>query len=221
MRRHGTSSARKARANSGQKLPFRGEYPAHLDQLPPRLWELDDAGGPQWISRIPNVDRAPWVSILPPRTAAGVQPATGPVEAFVDRFRPASMPIVFELAPGVWKPRDRRGRPGRPLTEDADTLVSLAAAWASDLRDVSTWELGRQLSPSAERYSARRYAKRRLDAGRGILHQAGVLPWLLWKDGVLPAGWWADGRFDRALRGWYHVHVLSKTAARREADHPQ
>jgi hypothetical protein len=208
MTLHDPSSPRKPRANSGQKIAFKGDHPAHLYGLSPGKWDHDSEGRPLWIVRIPEAERLPWARILVRPAQSLEQPSENAEALLVEEFAPAAMPLALELAPLLYgEGRRPKGR-GRARTEDAATRTSLAAAWAGDMRDVSTWELGRRLSPpSADRYNARRYAKRRLDAGRRILYWLGVLPWVAWQDGALPPGWWTTGTFARALRGWYHVHT--------------
>ena len=112
----------------------------------------------------------------------------------------------------------RQGRRPSPVYKD-DPLACRWAAWMSDIRGVSTWELSRRLRASVARdeRTVRKTAEARLRAGRIMLSRQGILPWVLWPAGVLPDGWWAENRFQDGLRAWYEVYVVAMKPAVEQA----
>jgi hypothetical protein len=189
------------------------------------MWELNEIGSPVWIASVRDAEWGRWSWIIPSAPMAlqaGFDPVS-PSVRFALNGGPASMP-------SVGKELMRRTRPdepahstvGRPTVEHADPLVARWAAWLGDMRDISTWETARRLSPAAfeprrehendplpNQRSARRPAERRIRAGRLILNKAGVFPWALWPGGDLPAGWWTTARFAGSLEAWYHTYVTA------------
>ena len=215
MIRHDDISAEKRRRNYGRKPPFRGDFPAHLEG-PPGLWGLSEFGQPLWIASVPGARSARWGWVIPPKekaSRAGID-VTSRESMLALSAGPTSMPSVGRALGLRLHPGERRPRAvGRPKVEYSDPLIARWAAWANDMRDVSTWEIARRLRPwlfgdverqvHSDQRSARRRAEVRLDAGRAILARDGILPWVLWERGEVPSGWWADERFAAGLKAWY------------------
>jgi hypothetical protein len=124
---------------------------------------------------------------------------------------PAMMPALTWLSP---RPR-RRGRP--KLEYDRRTrIIARGTAWLADVCGWSNAKIAREItSPwlatldhEGETASLRRKARSYVSAGRTVLAEEGVLPWVCWDEdedgrglpeGDLPAGWWDDE--------WFLAHV--------------
>jgi hypothetical protein len=222
--RHDNISAEKRRRNYGRKLPFRGPHPAHLQDHPPGLWELDRLGRPAPITSIPDSEWGRWGWVIPPKgfaLRAGLDLAQADARLFL-QAGPAAMPTVGRTLGQRLRADRETAAVGRHPVAVSDPLRSVWAAWIGDMREVSTWEVARRLRPwdfqvTRERHKRRttvhmrfvqRYAERRVSAGRSILNRAGVLPWVLWPRGAVPNGWWADARYYDALKAWYEAYVV-------------
>jgi hypothetical protein len=187
------------------------------------MWELDEFGRPAWLVGYRDAEWGRWEAVIPSAEAASAArlDVSSPEVKRALEGGPACMPSMGARLARRLRP-DERSRPavGRPPIECSDPLVARWAAWVTDIREVSIWEIARRRSPWAfararrdkrepppNKRSARRPAERRVGAGRSILNRVGVLPWVLWEGGDLPVGWWADARFSEGLRVWYDVYV--------------
>jgi hypothetical protein len=63
--------------------------------------------------------------------------------------------------------------------------------------------IAREAYPIISDDAARAQARRHLAAGRRGLHGHGVLPWVAWPAGVLPANWWASDGLAAAIQHWH------------------
>jgi hypothetical protein len=202
------------------------------------MWELDERGRPIWLASYGDARWGRWAWVISPEELApkaSPRPHTRGIELAL-AAGPASMPSMgTKLARQLRPAEPDRPRVGRPTIERSHPFEARWAAWVSDMRDVSTWEISRRLAPwafegdlaeparpvatanqttpqglarpRANERSTRRLGERRLRAGRSMLNRMGILPWLIWPHGEVPTGWWADPLFAEGLRVWHHVYV--------------
>jgi len=189
------------------------DVPAHLliPPGPPSEWEFDEFGAPQWIvGPDPLAGFAPWATIIPMRGAA-LEDWQQPWLAPLLDFGPAQMPRVStglanRLA-GVSGARKRgRGNPGLQKTQRELVRV---CAWLTDVRAARLDELEPLVAgPLANASNRRRQARSFLDNGRRLLHDEGVLPWMLWPEGALPASWSLELCFIEGFHAWYFTYLI-------------
>lgn len=177
-------------------------------------WELDGCGRPIWISQLPNAETAPWRVISRP----ALLPLT-PEEEHFPGIRIGAMPQVtsgglrtfFEALLGrIEAPQRRRGAP--PLSQRPEEVSY--AAWLMDLRgqrehEIAYWLRFGAFSQRPKRLSQpiARKVTRYVLAGRVALHDDGVLPWVLWPEGHVPADWSTRRGFGVAIAYWYRFYV--------------
>lgn len=200
------------RRKKGRKIDLRIDFAAHLEG-PPDHWTLDELGRPLWISKIPDADWGKWAWVMPPQERSWPPALTAPAEfdAILTGGEVAAMPSIGPSLARPLTPAERTSR-GRPKLHRAEPAVSRWAAGLCDLRNVSSAEIGRRVSPRSDDRSCRRIGVERLRAGRRLLHAEGILPWILWPTGALPPSWWTETRFFVGLEGW---RVLAATVHER------
>jgi hypothetical protein len=123
---------------------------------------------------------------------------------------------VIAKAAEVWMPVLPRYAPahhgyGRRRLRDRSRVLVLYAAWLRDIRGVTYEGTARELGLDPQRGydSAKKAAKRHILAGRALLHDEGVLPWLAWSKGELPLKWWKRPELHQKLRRWEEVGRLA------------
>lgn len=176
----------------------RGDFVAHLG--PPRSWEFTDWGAPQWIATIPDALAGIWTMILPDVESADDDRGEASAAAFAG---PAAMPSLHRLYRQPLRRPSSRGR-GRPPLVEAKPGVSALAAWLTDMREWSDIAVAERPGLSAQDERTRRYgAKRYTAAGRRLLADHGVLPWVMWPEGTVPSTWWSMRAFQEGLSIWF------------------
>ena len=185
--------------------------PAHLltPSERPLAWDLDEFGAPRWIVSQPLATLAPWATIVPaPRMH--LESWEQPSLAEIRGRGPAQMPSVhvglaMKLAGVTGEERPGRGNPG--LRRSQRELVRWCA-WMRDVREAEPSVIRPFIAGArGDDRSARRRVLRYISVGRSLLHDEGVIPWMLWPRGELPQLWWKEMRFLEALTAWYSLYV--------------
>jgi hypothetical protein len=155
---------------------------------PPREWETDEDGRPVCLP----------------------SPAGGAWRVVVrDDYKLGPRQWVFDFGPRMFPTlggQDRHHGFGRPRLQDGDPERVRYVAWRVDVHRWSQREVARDLY--GEDDADRLRARRELRAGRELLHVEGVLPWAAWPAGNLPAEWWREERFWRAVNRWARETML-------------
>jgi hypothetical protein len=150
--------------------------------LPPRSspakWDLDSQGRPSWIRTLPG---SSWATVFEWELGFG---------------------HVLRLEmPSLWRPATNGN--GRA------SIRSDAIRRAAGLRDIcrcSYEYIGHHARAATDGHDlGRATAKRRVEAGREMLHYLGILPWGAFEPvGRLPKRWWREREFIDALEEWEH-----------------
>lgn len=105
----------------------------------------------------------------------------------------------------------RRGAPFLRLQKPEEVRY---AVWLADVRGQNANELAYWLRfgtfttvPKRIGQPVSRKVARYIESGRRLLHDDGVLPWLLWQNGQLSTDWSAARGFGIALAYWYRFYV--------------
>jgi hypothetical protein len=117
---------------------------------------------------------------------------------------------VYEHGPSAFPTfggRDGHHGYGRPRLQDRDPERVRYVAWRVDVRGSSRRQVARDLYGDGGDASRLRVG-RELKAGRALLHAEGVLPWAAWPADKLPAEWWREERFWRAVNRWARETML-------------
>jgi hypothetical protein len=152
---------------------------------------------------------APWATIVP-IPEMHLEAWEQPWLAEARRHGPAQMPSVhprlaMKLAGVTGEERRGRGNPG--LRKSQRELIRWCA-WMIDVREAEPAGLHPAITGAlGDDRDARRRVLRYIAAGRSLLHDEGVLPWMLWPRGQLPQLWWREMRFLQALATWYLSYV--------------
>jgi hypothetical protein len=141
------------------------------------------------------------------RSGPGFVPkvAGQPLSTFPDRRQEDARAEVEGVAPGVHR------EPGTHRPRWGMAAWSIESAHDHDLRGLSYVKLAelQDYTDFLAAYPERsRSAERRVTQGRELLHNLGGWPWALSERGVLPARWWEEERFARALAGWFREATL-------------
>jgi hypothetical protein len=151
--------------------------PLGMPPSAPWKWQLDDRGRPIWI---PTVAGASWGTVFEWELIQG-------------HLVHVEMPLI---APA-------QGVNGHLVA--SSTTLARRAAGLRDLYKCSNEYIARQLAlaTAASDDAAARAAKRHVKEGRGVLNEAGVLPWAAFEPaGRLPKRWWREAAFLGALGEW-------------------
>ena len=122
-----------------------------------------------------------------------------PLSASPDRRQAEVLAEVEAVAPG------ERREPGTHRPRRGIAAWSIEVAWLRDQRGLSWVEIAELLEYADWKMAhpeCSRGAERRVSQGRGLLHDLGAWPWALCERGVLPARWWEQEAFARALEEW-------------------
>ena len=181
---------------------------AHLTA--PRSWERDAWGAPSWIVAVGDSELGPWKTIIPPLLVGQEHPEwSKPDLRHLLRSGPARMPVMrAKHVAGIVGGDPREGKRGRPGRRKERPHAIRAAAWLRDVRELSLAAIGASLAlTDADERNRRKAAVAYVEAGRNLLHDDGVLPWVIWPGGAVPDDWWADALFSLALKGWHDLYV--------------
>jgi len=112
---------------------------------------------------------------------------------------------ALELAGATLDGRRSRGNPGLRKTQPE---VIRWCAWRIDVYEAKPAELRPFVTGKlSDRSDARKLVRRYVGEGRKLLHDEGVLPWVLWASGASPQEWWRESRFLDAIDLWYIVYI--------------
>jgi len=155
---------------------------------------VDRQGRPTWL---PHTVGARWASVgglyIEPRTA------TRPGGVFALGSGPSLLPA---LPPAGMVAHHSFGRPR--LQDTAPTRVEYVA-WLVDCTGCTQGQAARAMYPDRDLEAAKRKCVRDRDAGRLRKHEQGVLPWFAWPDGKVPAEWWRQPEFAKAVDRWQRL----------------
>lgn len=192
----------------GEKLE-RCERLAHLPETN-SSWDLDDDGAPLWLSRFQRAKFCPWYQIVPsePLTEAEELRWSTPHLQQILKRGPVRMPSFRVTA----RMRPERQRRGRPVVSEAAPELCRYEAWLADVGHLGARLMARELRLGGmDERSARRTAASHVKAGRRLLHEQGVLPWIVWSRGEVPHYWAHHALFQEALNLWYRSYSSPET----------
>jgi hypothetical protein len=135
-----------------------------------------------------------------------VPKVAGPMSPFADKRQEQLRGEVEAAAPGHHR------QEGTHAPRVGSNAWSIEAARNYDLRGKSYIEITKGLEYHDWEFAHPRRSKgaeRRVRDGRRVLQGLGAWPWALAANGVLPARWWEQERFTRALTFWWRDAMLN------------
>jgi len=203
------------------------EFLAHAG--PVRNWQLDRAGRPEWIAKIPDAMRGPWACIVPPLPLAQADHLFWPsLVPNIERWERPLLKRVLDAGPAAMPcfrqehVREIMGEPdvppkrGRPKLDVSEYERARWIAWIVDVRREGMSGAARRLEPDLDNRSDLaiprhflRKAERFRDRGRKILQREGVLPWFAFSEGQPSPRWDMTLLFQLALQTWYGIYVAA------------
>lgn len=131
-------------------------------------------------------------------------PATGAAPR-LEHSQPDLVAQTAALVDGAGISQKRVARLLHPHPDDDFAWVAKAKLEPSPQRREAIW--ARENRWKKAREAAVGKVRDHLRAGRRLLHARRVLPWAMWADGRVPAGWWESEEFEEAI-GWWREHAV-------------
>jgi len=166
----------------------------------PEEWTVGELGRPDWFWQQEQTVAAAWAFVIPPP----LHPAwTSVPEAEVLPAKSSLSPLEMPVITGDASDAPPEPIVGRPNVSRSRPFTTVLAAAMHDIHGVSYPVIADGLSlAGSDLRSTRRKAKRYVAAGRELLHDAAVLPWLGWPLGKLGDEWWRSGELATNLDRW-------------------
>ena len=150
------------------------------------------------------------------RSRGRIRPATGPIRGPSPRWsdhREPSSPTSARSKSGKRSGQSRRASIASSALMRREGLPawSIEAARDHDLRGKSYIEIAKGLEYDDWQFAhpeRSRATEQRVSSGRQLLHDLGAWPWAVSPKGRLPARWWEEERFTRALAFWARDALL-------------